>query len=95
MYIDMVLFHVELKLNSSSQVQVLEENLKEIAKDPENCSITTSLPPNLLLVLEDIRNTLQNQNDAIKNAATLSKSSVDDKAKGTETETEKENSRKV
>ena len=93
MYIDMVLFHVELKLNSQTQVQVLEENLKEIAKDPENCIITTSLPPNLLLVLEDIRNTLQNQNDAIKNAATLSKSSVDDMTKGTEAE--KENSRQV
>lgn len=69
-------------LKSIDNIEIILSSIKSILKDPENGSIDSSVPPSLLLTLEQVRSTLQEQQDSIKSAAKLSKSSLEDAQNG-------------
>lgn len=55
-------------MKKADHVETIQESLKSILKDPENGVIDSSVPPSILLTLEQVRSTLQEQQDQIKNA---------------------------
>jgi hypothetical protein len=56
---------VELKL--VDHVELIHTCLQNILKDPENSTIDSSLPSSILLILEQVRSTLQEQQEQIQN----------------------------
>lgn len=48
--------------------------MKSILQDPENGTIDTSIPPSLLLILEQVRSTLQEQQENVQKATKLNQS---------------------
>lgn len=54
-------------MKKADHVETIQESLKSILKDPENGVIDSSVPPSILLTLEQVRSTLQEQQDQIKN----------------------------
>ena len=56
--------------------------MKSLLEDPENGSIDSSLAPSMLLTLEQVRSTLQDQLDTIKNGNKSSESSIKEAQQG-------------
>lgn len=69
-------------LKAIDNIEIIQNSLKSILEDPENGSIDSSMPPSLLLILEQVRSTLQEQQENIKNAAKLNESSKKDAQNG-------------
>lgn len=69
-------------LKAIDNIEIIQNSLKSILEDPENGSIDSSVPPSLLLILEQVRSTLQEQQENIKNAAKLNESSKKDAQNG-------------
>ncbi|GAN08240.1 Golgi matrix protein [Mucor ambiguus] len=55
-------------LKKTDHVETIQQSLASILNDPENGIIDSSLPPSILLPLEQVRSTLQEQQEQIKDA---------------------------
>ncbi|CAO3619789.1 unnamed protein product [Mucor fragilis] len=55
-------------LKKTDHVETIQQSLTSILDDPENGIINSSVPPSILLPLEQVRSTLQEQQEQIKNA---------------------------
>lgn len=73
-----------IDLQTIDNVDIIQSSLKSLLEDPENGTIDSSLPPSLLLILEQVRTTLQEQQDTIKKSNTLTKSVSKDAQQGKE-----------
>lgn len=58
----------KLDIKSIDHVELIATSLQNILQDPENCTINNSIPPSLLLLLEQVRSTLQEQQENIAKA---------------------------
>lgn len=79
-YVD-VLFDTELQ--SKDNTESIHTSLQNILEDPENGTIDNTLPPSLLVILEKVRTTLQDQKEAISKSTQQSKASIEEAQHGT------------
>ncbi|KAI8646372.1 hypothetical protein BD408DRAFT_410120 [Parasitella parasitica] len=56
------------ELTKTDHVEKIQQSLQSILNDPENGVIDSSAPPTILLTLEQVRSTCQEQQDQIKSA---------------------------
>ncbi|KAL0141738.1 Golgi matrix protein [Mucor lusitanicus] len=55
-------------LKKTDYIETIQQSLTSILNDPENGILDSSVPPSILLPLEQVRSTLQEQQEQIKNA---------------------------
>lgn len=60
--------NISSDLKSIDLIELIGSSLNNILQDPENATIDTSIPPSLLLILEQVRSTLQEQQENIEKA---------------------------
>ncbi|KAG2231295.1 hypothetical protein INT48_006406, partial [Thamnidium elegans] len=53
-------------IKAVDHIETIESSLQNILQDPENGTVDTSIPPSLLLILEQVRTTLQEQQQNIE-----------------------------
>lgn len=71
---------VFVELETIDHVELIQTCLSNILNDPENSTIDSSVPSSILLTLEQVRSTLQDQQEKIKEASKLDKSSIIEEA---------------
>jgi hypothetical protein len=73
-----------VELGNIDHVELIQTCLTSILKDPENSTIASSVPSSILLTLEQVRSTLQEQQEKIRDASKHDKPSIIEEAqKGT------------
>lgn len=66
------------ELQSKDNTESIQTSLQSLLDDPENGTIDNSLPPSLLIILEKVRSTLQDQKEAISKSSQHSKASIEE-----------------
>ncbi|KAI9267716.1 hypothetical protein EDC94DRAFT_688687 [Helicostylum pulchrum] len=59
-------------IKAVDHIEIIETSLQNILQDPENGTVDTSIPPSLLLLLEQLRTTLQEQQQHIESTQSQS-----------------------